>query len=166
MVSRRGMLIVVSAPSGAGKTTLCREIRRRLGNLAYSVSYTTRVPRPGELDGQAYHFVSEGVFQQMVDRGELAEWARVHGHLYGTAAGTLETVLDRGQDILLDIDTQGARQLRGRYPLGLYVFVVAPSSVIAASLPAWQSVDSASRARCAEDAEFGDNHDGAGANAR
>src|SRR5207245_431012 len=71
--------------------------------------------------------VSEGVFQQMVDRGELAEWARVHGHLYGTAVQTLETVLDRGQDILLDIDTQGARQLRGRYPLGLYVFVVAPS---------------------------------------
>jgi len=127
VVSRRGMLIVVSAPSGAGKTTLCREIRRRLGNLAYSVSYTTRVPRPGELNGQAYHFVSEGVFQQMVDRGEFAEWARVHGHLYGTAARTLETVLDRGQDILLDIDTQGARQLRARYPLGLYVFVVAPS---------------------------------------
>jgi guanylate kinase len=125
--TRRGMLIVVSAPSGAGKTTLCRELRQRLGNLAYSVSYTTRAPRPGETDGQAYHFVPEGAFQQMVDRGEFAEWARVHGHLYGTAARTLESVLDRGQDILLDIDTQGARQLRARYPLGLFVFVVAPS---------------------------------------
>jgi guanylate kinase len=125
--SRRGMLIVVSAPSGAGKTTLCREIRKIVANLAYSVSYTTRNPRPGEMEGQAYHFVSEPVFQQMVDRGEFAEWARVHGHLYGTAARTLEAVLDRGEDILLDIDTQGARQLRARYPQGLYVFVVAPS---------------------------------------
>ena len=124
---RRGMLIVVSAPSGAGKTTLCREIRKRVPHLAYSVSFTTRNPRPGELQGQAYHFVSEPVFQQMVDRGELAEWARVHGHLYGTAARTLEGVLDQGDDILLDIDTQGARQLRARYPQGLYVFVVAPS---------------------------------------
>lgn len=121
------MLIVVSAPSGAGKTTLCREIRTRLSNLAYSVSFTTRQPRPDEADGQAYHFVSEPAFQQMVDRGEFAEWARVHGHLYGTAARSLEAVLDRGEDILLDIDTQGARQLRARYPQGLYVFVVAPS---------------------------------------
>ena len=121
------MLIVVSAPSGAGKTTLCRDIRKTVANLAYSVSYTTRNPRPGEIEGQAYHFVSELTFQQMVDRGEFAEWARVHGHLYGTAARTLETVLDRGEDILLDIDTQGARQLRARYPQGLYIFVVAPS---------------------------------------
>jgi len=127
MPVRRGMLIVVSAPSGAGKTTLCREVRKRVDHLAYSVSYTTRAPRPGEVPGQAYHFVTEAAFQQMVDRGELAEWARVHGHLYGTATRTLETVLDRGEDILLDIDTQGARQLRARYPLGLYVFVVAPS---------------------------------------
>src|SRR6185295_13015803 len=87
--SRRGMLIVVSAPSGAGKTTLCRDIRKTVANLAYSVSYTTRNPRPGEMEGQAYHFVSELTFQQMVDRGEFAEWARVHGHLYGTAARTL-----------------------------------------------------------------------------
>jgi guanylate kinase len=121
------MLIVVSAPSGAGKTTLCQEIRKRVDSLAYSVSFTTRSPRPGEVDGESYHFVSEPVFQQMVDRGELAEWARVHGHLYGTSARTLESVLDRGDDILLDIDTQGARQLRTRYPQGLYVFVVAPS---------------------------------------
>lgn len=121
------MLIVVSAPSGAGKTSLCREIRKLVANVGYSVSYTTRDPRPGELEGQAYHFVSESVFQLMVDRGEFAEWARVHGHLYGTAARTLEGALDRGEDILLDIDTQGARQLRLRYPQGLFVFVVAPS---------------------------------------
>ncbi|HSE95824.1 MAG TPA: guanylate kinase [Methylomirabilota bacterium] len=124
---RRGMLVVVSAPSGAGKTTLCREIRKIVPNVGYSVSYTTRAPRAGELEGEDYHFVTEAVFRQMMDRGELAEWARVHGHLYGTAARTIEAALDRGEDILLDIDTQGARQLRARYPADLFVFVVAPS---------------------------------------
>jgi len=121
------MLIVVSAPSGAGKTSLCREIGKIVGNLGYSISHTTRAPRPGEVDGHDFHFVSESVFWDMVKQGEFAEWARVHGNLYGTAARPLEEALDRGEDILLDIDTQGARQLRGRYPRGLYVFVVAPS---------------------------------------
>jgi guanylate kinase len=121
------MLVVVSAPSGAGKTSLCREVRKLVPNVGYSVSYTTRAPRPGELEGQDYHFVTEAAFRQMMDRGELAEWARVHGHLYGTAARTIAAALDRGEDILLDIDTQGARQLRARYPEDLFVFVVAPS---------------------------------------
>ncbi|HEV8307542.1 MAG TPA: guanylate kinase [Methylomirabilota bacterium] len=121
------MLIVVSAPSGAGKTSLCREIRKRVANLSYSISHTTRAPRPGEVDGLDFHYVSEPVFRQMVERGEFAEWAQVHGNFYGTAAHPLEEALDRGEDILLDIDTQGARQLRARYPQGLYVFVVAPS---------------------------------------
>jgi guanylate kinase len=121
------MLIVVSAPSGAGKTSLCREIRKIVANLGYSVSHTTRAPRPGEVDGHDFHFVSEDVFRRMVDREEFAEWALVHGNLYGTAARPLEAALERGEDILLDIDTQGARQLRTRYPQGLYVFVVAPS---------------------------------------
>ena len=127
MDPRRGTLIVVSAPSGAGKTSLCREIRKRVANVGYSISHTTRAPRPGELEGHDFHFVTEAVFRQMIDRGEFAEWARVHGNLYGTAARTLEAALDRGEDILLDIDTQGARQLRVRYPRGLFVFVVAPS---------------------------------------
>lgn len=98
-----------------------------MANVGYSISHTTRAPRPGELDGHDFHFVTEAVFRQMIDRGEFAEWARVHGNLYGTAARTLEAALDRGEDILLDIDTQGARQLRIRYPQGLFVFVVAPS---------------------------------------
>ena len=121
------MLIVVSAPSGAGKTSLCHEIRKRVANAGYSISHTTRPPRPGELDGHDFHFVTESVFRAMIDRGEFAEWARVHGNLYGTSARALEAALDRGEDILLDIDTQGARQLRTRYPQGLFVFVVAPS---------------------------------------
>lgn len=121
------MLIVVSAPSGAGKTSLCREIRKIVANVGYSVSYTTRAPRPDEVDGRDFHFVPEATFRQMVERGEFAEWARVHGNLYGTSARALEEALERGEDMLLDIDTQGARQLRARYPQGLFVFVVAPS---------------------------------------
>lgn len=121
------MLVVVSAPSGAGKTSLCREVRKVATGLSYSVSYTTRPPRPGEVEGEDFHFVSEATFRAMVEGGEFAEWAVVHGNLYGTSARTLEAGLERGEDILLDIDTQGARQLRQRYPEGCYVFVVAPS---------------------------------------
>lgn len=127
MIRRRGMLVVVSAPSGAGKTSLCLEIRKLVPDLAYSISYTTRPPRLGEVDGRDFFFVKEPVFRQMAERGEFAEWASVHGNLYGTSARFLEQALGRGEDILLDIDTQGARQLRARYPEGVYVFVVAPS---------------------------------------
>jgi guanylate kinase len=127
VIQRRGTLFVVSAPSGAGKTTLCREVRLRLPDLAYSVSYTTRPPRPGEIDGNDFHFVTEAQFQGLRDRGEFAEWAVVHGQLYGTRAGGLESTLAQGRDILLDIDTQGAGQLRRRYPEAVLVFIVAPS---------------------------------------
>ncbi len=127
MIARRGTLIVVSAPSGAGKTTLCREVRLCLPDLAYSVSYTTRPPRPGEVDGRDFHFVTEPAFGALRTAGALAEWAQVHGNLYGTHAGILERALAEGRDILLDIDTQGARQLRARYPTAVLVFIIAPS---------------------------------------
>ena len=127
MIRRRGTLFVVSAPSGAGKTTLCREMRLRLPELAYSVSVTTRAPRPGEMDGVDFRFVGEGEFRAMLARGELAEWATVHGNLYGTPARALEDALAAGADVLLDIDTQGAAQLRARYPEAVLVFIVAPS---------------------------------------
>lgn len=119
--------MVVSAPSGAGKTTLSREVRSVVPDLAYSVSYTTRAPRPGEMEGVDFHFVSEALFREMMDRNEFAEWAVVHGNLYGTSARTLEQALGAGRDILLDIDTQGARQLQSRYPEAVLIFVVAPS---------------------------------------
>ncbi|HEU5319413.1 MAG TPA: guanylate kinase [Methylomirabilota bacterium] len=124
---RRGTLFVVSAPSGAGKTTLCREVRLRVPELAYSVSCTTRTPRPGEVDGTDFRFVDEPVFRRMLQAGEFAEWAAVHGHLYGTPARPLEAALRAGTDVLLDIDTQGAAQLRARYPEAVLVFIVAPS---------------------------------------
>jgi len=127
VISRRGTLFVVSAPSGAGKTTLCREVRLRVPELAYSVSYTTRGPRPGEVDGTDFRFVTEATFREMLARGEFAEWATVHGNLYGTSARTLESALAAGDDVLLDIDTQGAAQLRRRYPEAVLVFIVAPS---------------------------------------
>lgn len=121
------MLVVVSAPSGAGKTTLCREVRSLLPDLAYSVSYTTRAPRSGEENGKDFHFVSEAVFTAMADRDEFAERAIVHGNFYGTASRPLDEALAAGLDVLLDIDTQGARQIRKRYPEAAYVFIVAPS---------------------------------------
>jgi guanylate kinase len=121
------MLVVVSAPSGAGKTTLCREVRRFLPDLAYSVSYTTRAPRPGEVDGTDFHFVTEAAFNELREANGFAEWARVHGNLSGTHAGAIERVLAEGRDILLDIDTQGARQLRARYPEAVLIFIIAPS---------------------------------------
>lgn len=118
---------MVSAPSGAGKTTLCREVRHRLPELAYSVSYTTRAPRPGEVDGVDFHFVSQARFREHRDHGDFAEWAAVHGNFYGTRASVLQETLQSGQDVLLDIDTQGATQLRQRYDDAVLVFVVAPS---------------------------------------
>jgi len=127
VIKRRGTLFVVSAPSGAGKTTLCREIRLRVPDLAYSVSVTTRPPRPGEMDGVDFRFVGVPEFRSMLDRGELAEWATVHGNLYGTRARSLEDALALGRDLLLDIDTQGAAQLRGRYPDAVLIFILAPS---------------------------------------
>jgi guanylate kinase len=126
-IKRRGALVVVSAPSGAGKSTLCAEVRQLVPRLFYSISYTTRRPRSGEVDGTDFHFVAEAEFLAMRDRGEFAEWAVVHGNYYGTPARPLEAALARGEDVLLDIDTQGARQLRERYPEAVSVFIMAPS---------------------------------------
>ena len=129
-VKRRGTLFVVSAPSGAGKTTLCRELRLRVPGVAYSVSVTTRAPRPGEIDGIDFEFVDEGHFREMVAAGEFAEHAVVHGHLYGTRASTLERALAAGTDILLDIDTQGAKRLKEHAPEAVLIFIVAPSMAV------------------------------------
>jgi guanylate kinase len=102
-------------------------MRVRVTDLAYSVSVTTRAPRPGEIDGTDFRFVSEPAFRQLVTRGDMAEWATVHTNLYGTPAAPLEAALRDGRDVLLDIDTQGAAQLRARYPEAVLIFIVAPS---------------------------------------
>jgi len=129
-VKRRGTLFVVSAPSGAGKTTLCRELRLRVPGVSYSVSVTTRAPRPGEIDGIDFEFVDEARFREMITAGEFAEHAVVHGHLYGTRASTLERALAGGIDVLLDIDTQGATRLKEHAPEAVLIFIVAPSMAV------------------------------------
>ncbi|WP_051327707.1 guanylate kinase [Desulfatirhabdium butyrativorans] len=112
----RPHLFIVSAPSGAGKTTLCRAVLEAMPDLVYSVSYTTRAPRPGERDGIDYHFIDAERFKQAIQQSRWAEWAEVHGNFYGTSADLIEDALRRGQDVLLDIDVQGAQSISGRYP--------------------------------------------------
>jgi guanylate kinase len=124
----RGLLLVVSSPSGAGKTTLCNRLRREFPKIGFSVSYTTRQPRPGETDGVEYHFVSSERFQEMAAADEFAEYAMVHGNMYGTSARQVSRALDEGRDILFDIDFQGGRQLRQRFgDEVVLVFILPPS---------------------------------------
>lgn len=127
---RKGLLVVVSAPSGAGKTTLCRRMADTVSGLQYSISYTTRARRPGETDGKDYFFIRESEFMERVRRHEFAEWAKVHGHLYGTHVGFLDRTLAAGTDVLLDVDTQGASALKKVYPDGIFIFVLPPSMEI------------------------------------
>lgn len=122
-----GALFVVSAPSGAGKTSLVRALLRVDPALQLSVSYTTRTPRAGEVDGEHYHFIDAGGFDAMVADGAFVEYARVFGNAYGTAESALRAVLERGDDLLLEIDWQGARQVRARLPEAVSVFVMPPS---------------------------------------
>jgi guanylate kinase len=124
---REGVLFVISAPSGAGKTTLCKEIIDIFPDLRHSVSYTTRTPRPGEVHGRDYFFVGQDEFSRMVAAGEFAEWAEVHGNLYGTSLSTLKQCRSQGIDLILDIDCQGAQQLKGRFDGGVYIFILPPS---------------------------------------
>jgi guanylate kinase len=124
---KKGLLFVVSAASGTGKTTLCRAMTGIFPDLHYSVSYTTRPPRPGDEDGRDYHFVSPAQFQQMADRDEFAEWAEIYGYRYGTSRILLEKIRGEGQDVILDIDGQGARQLKGKNLEGTFIFLLPPS---------------------------------------
>lgn len=124
--SRRGILFVLSAPSGAGKTTLSRQLLARTPDLHPSVSYTTRSPRKGEVNGKDYFFVSEERFAHLCGAGMFAEWARVHEYSYGTPRAPLDEALAYGRDLLLDIDVQGARQLKAMYNEAVSIFVLPP----------------------------------------
>ena len=117
---------MISAPSGAGKTSICREILALLPGLRQSISYTTRAMRPGERDGVDYHFVDLDVFQRMIGDGAFVEWAQVHGNYYGTARAILEEASAEGADVLLDIDFQGAEQLRRSGLSGVFIFILPP----------------------------------------
>jgi len=124
---RRPSVIVVSAPSGAGKTTVLARVLGELAGIRFSVSHTTRPPRGQEQDGIEYHFVDRVAFLRLRDEGRLLEWAEVHGNLYGTGLAEIERARDEGQDVLLDVDVQGASQVRSRIPDAVTVFLLPPS---------------------------------------
>lgn len=126
-MQRKGILYVISAPSGAGKSTLCRELLDIFPELRHSVSFTTRKPRIGEIEGKDYFFISREDFMQMVDDGGFAEWAEVHGNFYGTAIKTLRECCESGVDLILDIDCQGAAQLKKKQVDGVNIFILPPS---------------------------------------
>jgi len=126
-MKREGLILILSAPSGAGKTSLCRELFKTFPDMKESVSYTTRAPRSGEVEGEAYHFVSRAEFESMVEKDAFAEWATVHGNMYGTALQTLEDARKDGIDLVLDIDCQGALRLKEQFNGGVYVFIMPPS---------------------------------------
>jgi guanylate kinase len=123
----KGGLFIVSAPSGAGKTTLCKRLINTTQNIKPSVSFTTRSPRAGEIPDEDYVFVSEAEFRAMSDRGDFVEWAVVHGNFYGTSRQKLEELMSAGYDVLLDIDTQGARQIRKNFGNSVFIFIMPPS---------------------------------------
>ena len=124
---RRGLLLILSAPSGTGKTTVVQKVTDRLRNIRRSCSYTSRLPRSGEQDGVDYNFVDEGVFRQMVSEGAFIEWADVFGNLYGTSVVDTEAQLVAGQDVVLVIDVQGAQQVRQRFTNVVSIFLLPPS---------------------------------------
>lgn len=129
-MDRRGILFIISAPSGTGKTTLCKQLTANLPDLWHSVSYTTRKPRPGEEHGREYYFIDEQPFQEMVDRNEFVEWARVYGNLYGTPWKSLTEKIDQGVDVLLEIDVQGAMQVKKRFEDSVSIFILPPSIAV------------------------------------
>ena len=128
-IKRRGMLLVLSSPSGAGKTTLSRKILESDKNITMSVSVTTRTPRPGEVDGKDYHFISMDKFQEMAQTGKLLEWAEVFGNGYGTPLKPVEDWLSEGKDVLFDIDWQGTQQIAAKMLADLVrVFILPPEA--------------------------------------
>jgi guanylate kinase len=124
---RRPIVVVVSAPSGAGKSTILARALRDLGGIRFSVSHTTRAPRGAERDGVEYHFVDRAEFERLRETEGLLEWAEVHGNLYGTGVAEIEKASAAGVDILLDVDVQGAEQVRRRIPEAVTVFILPPS---------------------------------------
>ena len=124
---KKGILYIVSAPSGSGKSTLCAMMREKYPNIEYSISYTTRNPRGDEVNGREYYFVTRDIFEQMISNNEFLEWAEVHGNYYGTSKKAIENALNNNIDIFLDIDPQGAMQLKEKAQSAVFIFITAPS---------------------------------------
>jgi guanylate kinase len=124
---RKGALLIISAPSGAGKTTICRKLLARRKDLKYSISCTTRAPRAGEKDGKAYFFLTREEFKRRIQRNELLEWAMVHDEYYGTPRKFVDEQIERGLNVIMAIDVQGAMSIRRKHPAAILVFVLPPS---------------------------------------
>jgi guanylate kinase len=122
-----GMFLVVTGPSGSGKTSVCKALLKMFPQLRFSVSLTTRPPRPTEADGMDYHFISEAEFHDRIRSGDLIEWAENYGQLYGTSRENMGATMREGHDLLLDVDTRGARALKKAWPGGIFIFVIPPS---------------------------------------
>lgn len=127
---RRGILMVLSAPSGCGKSVVLQRLRTARPDLGYSVSVTSRPPRPNEVDGRDYHFVTRHQFQELIGKGAFYEWAEVHGNLYGTRVDFVEAALGKGEDIVMDLDVQGGLAVKRRLPDAVLVFLMPPSLVV------------------------------------
>jgi guanylate kinase len=125
--SMSGLLFIIAAPSGAGKTTLVRRLVDRTPNLVLSISCTTRLPRPGEVDGRDYHFMDEARFESLQEAGDFLEWAKVYGYHYGTSRRVIAAEWAAGRDVLLEIDWQGAAQARAIFPQSIGIFILPPS---------------------------------------
>jgi len=126
-MEKKGLLFVVSAPSGAGKTSLCKKVITLIPDVHFSVSYTARPPRPHEVNGVDYHFVSLEEFQKMIDGGQLLEWTKIYGNFYGTSKASVEECIDKGKDVIFDIDHQGARRIKEVYQDSVTIFILPPS---------------------------------------
>lgn len=126
-MAARGLLVIVTGPSAVGKGAICRALLERTPGVRFSVSMTTRPPRPGERDGVEYYFVSKEEFERQIATGGLMEWAEVYGNYYGTPRRQVEEALERGEDIILDIDVVGANSVKARYPDAVSVFVIPPT---------------------------------------
>ena len=123
----KGLIIVLSAPSGAGKSSICRKTLAACPMLEFSVSHTSRKPRPNEVDGKDYHFISREDFQRRINQGEFVEWVENFGNFYGTSIKSMNDVLNSGRDLLLDIEPRGARAIKKKFPDAVFVFVLPPS---------------------------------------
>ena len=126
-MTEKGLCIVVSAPSGSGKSTICRRLLAACPDMEFSVSFTSRPPRPNEIDGKDYHFISREDFQRRIGQGEFVEWVENYGEFYGTSCRSLQDVLSRGKDLLLDIEPRGAKEMKRKLQEGVFVFVLPPS---------------------------------------
>jgi guanylate kinase len=129
MMSEKGLFIVVSAPSGAGKSSICQRLLQACPELKFSVSYTSRPSRPNEINGKDYYFISRDEFQRRIDQNEFVEWIENYGHLYGTSIKAMEDFSQKGKDLLLDIEPRGAKKVKQKFKKGIFVFVLPPSRV-------------------------------------